>query len=96
LPDSYSAHQGLPRESVALPPGPVRALAGVARHEAAIRAYKNSLVEQLKTEVRLRAAAAVRSAQRVVNFLRFGGHLDSPAMFRAEVFDDQETTTVQC
>jgi hypothetical protein len=64
LPDAYTSPGESPHDSVAPPPALVRALAGVARHEAAIRAYQSSLVRQLEAEARWRSAAAERRAQR--------------------------------
>jgi hypothetical protein len=64
LSDVYTSPERLSREPAA-PPTLLRALAGVARHEAAIRVFHTSVVHQLRLEERWSSTAAELHAQRV-------------------------------
>ena len=64
MPDAHRDPEKPPVESVAPPPGLARALAGMARHEAAVRAYESAVLRLLCVEGRSRGAAASISGPR--------------------------------
>jgi Flp pilus assembly protein TadG len=73
------------------------AMAGLlVRHAATLAARAAAVTGGSVAEARRAAAAACAfvDPQPEVIFPRFGGHLENPAMVRAEVFDGQATAAV--